>query len=169
MAAGSGSAAHRSIVVMGVSGSGKSTVGTALADAVGWQFVDADSLHSAEARTRMADGQPLTDSDRQPWLARVADVLRESKGVDLVLACSALKKHYRDELRRADPDVVFVYLRGTTDRITERLNARKGHFVTTELLISQMETLEEPEHALTVDIDHDIPTIVRTIRDRLGI
>lgn len=169
MTAAPGSPVYRSVVVMGVSGSGKSTVGAALADAVGWEFVDADSLHSREARESMADGVPLTDSDRQPWLSRIGDVLRDSKRVDLVLACSALKKRYRDELRRADPDIVFVYLRGTADRITQRLDARNEHFVTTELLASQMETLEEPEHALAIDIDGDVPTIVRTITDSLGI
>jgi len=136
---------------------------------MGWRFVDADSLHSTEARASMANGVALTDSDREPWLERIGAVLQDSKKVDLVLACSALRKQYRDELRRADPDVIFVYLRGTSDLIAERLDSRDGHFMTTELLASQVDTLEEPQHALTIDIDHDVATIVRMITDGLGI
>lgn len=159
------------IIVMGVSGSGKTTVGTALASELGWDFIDGDSFHSQESRHKIATGIPLTDDDREPWLARLSAVLAAPHRRDpgLVLACSALRKRYRDVLRRADPEAAFVYLAGATDLIAGRLCARSGHFAPAAILTSQMATLEEPEHALTVDIEPDVATIVATIRNELGV
>lgn len=156
---------------MGVSGSGKTSVGTALAKGLGWGFADADSFHSDESRANIAAGVPLTDQDRQPWLEGLGTVLAASRQGDrgLVLACSALKQRYRDLLRDSDPGVCFVYLRGTREMIAQRLEARSGHFAPASILTSQIATLEEPTDALIVDIHPEVPTIVRTIREGLGL
>jgi carbohydrate kinase (thermoresistant glucokinase family) len=134
------------IVVMGVSGSGKTTVGKALADRTGWNFLDADDLHSPEAVALMGTGVPLTDADRWPWLARVAEWIaeRRRRGEPGVIACSALKRAYRDLLRQADPDLRFAYLRATPDQIAERLARRERHFFPPALAAAQFADLEEP-------------------------
>ncbi|GMQ93540.1 MAG: gluconokinase [Acidimicrobiia bacterium] len=159
------------IIVMGVSGSGKTTVGRALAGELGWDFIDGDSFHSQESRASIAAGIPLTDQDREPWLARLNAIVATHKprARGLVLACSALKKRYRDVLRQADSEAAFVYLRGNADLIAKRLSARSGHFATPAILTSQMATLEEPDHALAIDIEPDVETIVGTIRIELGV
>jgi carbohydrate kinase (thermoresistant glucokinase family) len=134
------------LVVMGVSGSGKSTLGRRLADRTGWAFLDADDMHSPEAIERMAAGTPLTDEDRWPWLARVADWIAERRAAQEpgVVACSVLKRAYRDRLRAADPDLCFVYLSVTREQIAERLENRKGHFFPPVLVWAQFADLEEP-------------------------
>ncbi len=134
------------IVVMGVSGCGKTTVGKALADRTGWKFLDADDLHSPEAVAQMVMGVPLTDADRWPWLARVAEWIaaRRRLGEPGVIACSALKRAYRDRLRQADPDLRFAYLRATPDQIAERLARRERHFFPPALAAAQFSDLEEP-------------------------
>lgn len=143
------------IVVMGVSGSGKTTLGRSLADRTGWPFLDADDLHSAEAITRMAAGIPLTDADRWPWLDRVAAWIaaRREVGEPGVVACSALKRSYRDRLRKADPGLRLVYIRAEREQIAERLNRRTAHFFPPILAWAQFDDLEEPGP------DEDVVTI----------
>lgn len=149
------------VVVMGVSGSGKSTVGALLAIRLGVRFVDADALHPGENIAKMASGVPLDDDDRWPWLARVADeIAAHPEGV--VVACSALRVAYRDALRRDDAVVFFAHLAPPVDVLAERLGARPGHFMPPSLLRSQLETLEplEPgERGITLD-DSGSPTAI---------
>jgi gluconokinase len=157
------------IVLMGVSGAGKSTVGARLADLLGWPFHDGDALHSAEARARMHRGQALNDADRAPWLARLRALIEGclGRGESAVVACSALRQAYRAELN-VDPErVKFVYLRGTYETISARLARRHGHFMPPGLLRSQFETLEEPRDAMVVDIEAPPSAIAAEIRRRL--
>jgi carbohydrate kinase (thermoresistant glucokinase family) len=154
----------RRIVVMGVSGSGKSTVGVALAEAVGYQFVDGDSLHPAANVAKMTAGIALDDADRWPWLARVGQVLAGSPGI--VVACSALKREYRDAIRSEAPDAFFVELDGSRTLLGERLGNRAGHFMPASLLDSQLATLEplqSDEHGIRVGIDQPIDATVQEI------
>jgi gluconokinase len=145
------------IVVMGVSGSGKSTVGLALADALGRTFVDGDGLHSPANRAKMASGVPLTDEDRWPWLDSVAGVLAslDDQGNHPIVACSALRRAYRDRLRAATPGIVFVHLHGSPALLASRLGPRKHEYMPASLLASQLDTLEplqQDERGLVVDI-----------------
>jgi len=142
---GERSARANDILVMGVSGSGKSTIGEAIAKLLGLVFVDADTLHSVANVQKMAEGEPLTESDRLPWLASIAEEYRRHQGSGLVVACSALRKSYRDVIRSGSPSVVFIHLVGSKKMIAERMNAREGHFMSAELLQSQIETLEPLE------------------------
>ncbi|MBO9532930.1 MAG: AAA family ATPase [Solirubrobacteraceae bacterium] len=142
------------LVVIGPAGSGKSTVAAALADELGWRFEDADALHSPDALDKIAAGEPLTEADRAPWLARVADVIDGAldQAGSLVIACSALRRAYRDELRR--PAVEFIHLGVPEAQLAERLRTREAHFAGPEILASQLEIFEplEPhERGLTVD------------------
>ncbi|RKH55976.1 gluconokinase [Corallococcus llansteffanensis] len=159
------------VIVMGVSGTGKSTVGRALADRLGWSFVDADDLHSPENRQKMAAGTPLTDADRQPWLvllrARMEKAL--THGEDLVLAFSALKSAYRDRLSVDRERERWVYLHAPADVIQSRLRQRVGHFMPPVLLASQLGTLEPPEDALSVDVTPPPDVVVGRILDGLGL
>jgi carbohydrate kinase (thermoresistant glucokinase family) len=141
------------VVVMGVTGCGKSTVGAALGERMAWPFLDADDFHPEENVAKMASGTPLTDDDRWPWLDRVADVLRviEAKGGNAVLACSALKGVYRARLAGSG-DVRFVHLCGDQAVIAERLAVRKHKYMPASLLASQYATLEAPRDAVDVDI-----------------
>ena len=131
---------------MGVAGSGKSTIGEALASALGVGFVEGDAYHPPENVERMSKGIPLTDADRAGWLSALADRLREARdaGEGLVMACSALKRSYRDILRAGAPELQLIYLRGPRALIAERLGGRSGHFMPASLLDSQLATLEEP-------------------------
>lgn len=148
----------RAILIMGVSGSGKTVVGRLLATALGWTFRDADDLHPPENVARMRSGQPLTDADREPWLrslSAVVDAALASSGPGLVLACSALKRTYRNRLRAADPKVKLVHLTGPEPILRERISARVGHYMPASLLTSQLATLEPPEaseRALVIDV-----------------
>lgn len=147
---------------MGVSGSGKSTVGSALAQRLRVPFVDADSLHPPANVAKMTAGQPLNDDDRRPWLDRVGEWLADHRDGG-VASCSALKRGYRDLLRAHSPRVVFLYLSGSPGMIRARLAARPDHFMPAALLRSQFDTLEPlgaDESGVTVDIDHDVDTIV---------
>lgn len=143
-------------IVMGVSGSGKSTIGEGLAMRLGQPFVDADSLHPQANRDKMARGTPLDDADRQPWLEAIVATMdrHRASGESMVLACSALKHRYRDVLRGTHGDVRFVYLHAPRALLAERLGHRSGHFFDPTLLDSQLATLEEPsrEEALWVDV-----------------
>ncbi|WP_240930573.1 gluconokinase [Isoptericola sp. BMS4] len=148
----------RGIVVMGVAGCGKSTVGSLLAARLGLRFVDADDLHPPANVAKMSAGTPLTDDDRRPWLARVGDTLGTGAdaGARVVVACSALRRSYRDALRdRAGGDVAFVHLDGERDLLARRIAARPGHFMPPALLDSQLATLESlgrDETGLLVDV-----------------
>lgn len=147
------------IVMMGPCGCGKTTIGSALAARLDGAFIEGDDFHPASNRTKMQSGTPLTDGDRWPWLDRIADELRARHGAagTVVLACSALKRAYRDRLRRADPEIVFVLLNGSRDLLLSRLEARKDHFMPPDLLDSQLEALEPPkpdERALALDVAH---------------
>jgi carbohydrate kinase (thermoresistant glucokinase family) len=143
------------LVLMGVSGSGKSTVAGLLAGRLGWPFEEGDDLHPAANVAKMAAGRPLTDDDRRPWLALIRKWIdeREARGESGIVTCSALKRAYRDTLR--DDHVVFVYLHGSREQLLARLRARQGHFMPPALLDSQLDDLEAPaddERAIRVDI-----------------
>jgi gluconokinase len=159
------------IVVMGVAGSGKSTVGRLLARSLGWSFDDGDDFHSAANVAKMAAGTPLTEADRGPWLAalRARIVAALAANADAVVACSALRESHR-QLLRVDPGHVrLVYLRGDPRTIAARLLARTGHFMKEDMLASQLAALEEVRDALVVDIDPPPEEIVRQIRVALDL
>lgn len=159
------------IITMGVSGSGKTTIGRCLATVLGWPFYDGDDFHPQANVDKMAQGMPLTDADREPWLQamheHIATLIR--RGENAVLACSALKRAYRRQIVGTLKQVHFVYLRGSFDLIQSRLAARQGHFMPSDLLASQFDTLEEPEHAVTVDVTYTPAEIVEHIRQALAL
>ena len=160
-------------VVMGVSGSGKTTIAQGLADAEGWPLLEGDSFHPPENVAKMKSGTPLTDGDRMPWLRAIAAAIDadRARGESAVVACSALRRAYRDILIGDRKDVRLVYLKGSHALIAERMRARKGHFMPTALLDSQFQTLEEPspdENPITVGIDGSPEEIVGKIRESLG-
>ena len=162
------------LIVMGVSGSGKSTVAELLGKRLGWRFEDGDSFHPPSNVAKMAAGHPLTDEDRWPWLNAIADEIgRICKARDhVIIACSALKHAYRDVLLRGRNDVRFVFLKGTQELIADRLANRKGHFMPPGLLTSQFNTLEPPqasEHVITASIDESVEEIVDGIMRQLKI
>jgi gluconokinase len=161
-------AMSRIVVVMGVAGSGKTTVGTMLADAMRCAFLDADSLHTAANIAEMSRGIPLTDADRAPWLAAIHARLLDSffRGECLVVACSALKQAYRMVLAEGVP-ITWVYLKGPAALIQSRLQQRTGHYMQSAMLASQFDVLEEPSDALVVDISQPPATIVTQIIVRL--
>lgn len=164
--------APRAIVVMGVAGSGKTTVGGALADALGWRFVDADDFHPSANVEKMRAGVPLDDADRAPWLARLNALLRHAVARDapLVLACSALRARYRDRLRVRAERVAFVHLAGDFDTIAARLGARRDHYMPPALLKSQFDALEPPgTDALMIDVREPVDAIVAQVRRALGV
>jgi len=160
------------LIVMGVSGSGKSTIADALAKGLGWRFEDGDRFHPPGNVAKMSAGQPLTDEDRLPWLQAIADEIDRvcEAGEHAVIACSALKRTYRDILLHGRDDVRFVFLKGTQQLIAGRLATRKGHFMPPDLLASQFRTLEPPaagEHPITVSIDAPVTAIVDDIIHQL--
>jgi len=149
------------IVLMGVSGAGKTTVGQLLADKLSGLFVDGDDLHPQANVDKMKHGIALTDDDRWPWLDRVAQVIREHDGArPLIVACSALKRSYR---RRLGKDYHLIYLKGTSSKIARRLQDRDDHFMPVSLLESQFEALEEPDNALVLDLDQPPQEIAEKI------
>jgi gluconokinase len=161
------------LVVMGVSGSGKSTIADKLAERLRWTFEDGDRFHPASNVAKMSAGHPLTDEDRWPWLRAIADEIDRvcKEGQHVVIACSALKRAYRDILVHGRNDVRIVYLSGTQELIASRLALRKGHFMPPGLLASQFKTLEPPdqsEHPVTVSIDGSVDAIVDDIVRQLG-
>ena len=160
---------HR-IVVMGVAGCGKSTIGAALAERLGAEFLDGDSLHPQANIDKMASGTPLNDDDRAPWLAEIGKRFAASNSA-LVIACSALKRSYRDIIRSADPSVVFVHLHGTRELLNARMTARPGHFMPPSLLESQLTTLEplqDDEAGIVVDIATSVEDIVNDVNSALN-
>ncbi len=162
------------LVVMGVSGSGKSTIAEKLAERLNWAYEDGDKFHPASNVAKMSAGHPLTDEDRWPWLQAIADEIDLicKNGRHAVIACSALKRAYRDILVHGRNDVRMIYLNGTQQLIADRLARRKGHFMPAGLLTSQFKTLEPPdssENPVTVSIDASIDAIVDDIVDQLGL
>ena len=151
------------IVVMGVSGSGKSTVGAALAQRLRFPFADADDFHPPANIAKMTAGEALNDDDRHPWLEALGEWLHTQCAVGGVMSCSALKRRYRDQLRSHCPEVQFLHLSGTPETIGARQASRPGHFMPASLLLSQFETLEpleDDETGVTIDVDQSIDSII---------
>ena len=158
------------VVITGAAGAGKTTVGRAVAGALGWAFYDADDLHTPEHVAQMARGEPLTDAERQPWLARVRALIEAAAagGQDAVIACSALRDAYRRMLAEGIDDLRFVYLAADAALLRERLSRRVGHFAGVALLESQLATLEPPRDAIVVDASTPVPLLVEELRRRLN-
>jgi len=162
------------IVVMGVAGSGKTTIASGLAEKLGVPFVEGDSLHPIANVKKMANGIPLTDEDRWPWLAAIGERMEVERltGHGVVVSCSALKHAYRDCLRKeVHGKVHFILLDGSRELITDRMKKRKGHFMPPALLDSQFATLEKPtsdEHAVILDISHNVPTLLAEAAQSVG-
>jgi len=155
---------------MGPAGSGKTTVGELLAAQLGWEFADGDRFHSPANIEKMAHGVPLDDNDRIPWLDAIHEAMEQwsAQRRNVVLACSALKKSYRERLQTSS-GAKFVYLKGTCELLRERLHARKGHYATEQLLASQFADLEEPSDAITIDVAGSPKEIVAEIRKQLSL
>jgi gluconokinase len=156
------------VLMMGVAGAGKTTVGKLRAEQLGWEFVDGDSFQSAGNVERMQRGIPLSDGDRGPWLRGIHEAMVKwvGEGRNMVLACSALKRAYREQLE-VGPEMKVVYLRGSREVIAERMQLRQGHFASEGLLASQFAILEEPEVGVVVDVGRAPLEMVREIRRRL--
>lgn len=165
------SAAAMVILLMGVAGSGKTTIGLKLAEQLGWSFRDADDFHPPENVAKMSSGVPLTDRDREPWLAaiRAHIALALAHGESAIVTCSALKEKYRDAAIPDRDRVKVVHLTGSFKLLLERMNSRQGHFMKPQMLESQFATLEPPAHALTVDVARTPEEIVAEIRRALGV
>ncbi|MEK7440524.1 MAG: gluconokinase [Chloroflexota bacterium] len=155
------------IIIMGVSGVGKTTIGMALAKDLGWRFADADEFHPRANLEKMSRGVPLNDEDRAPWLEAIRDYMieRMNKGESGVVTCSALKQKYRDVLQ-VNEQVKFVYLKGDYDLILKRMQSRQ-HFMKPEMLKSQFEALEEPNGAMVVDVEKEVGEIVEMVKREL--
>lgn len=163
---------RRRLVVMGVSGCGKSEIGRRLAERLGYEYVEGDDYHPKENIAKMAAGTPLDDNDRQGWLMSLQRLLRSASNNNqgLVLTCSALKRRYRDILRAGDPELVFVHLYGERDLIAERMRQRHGHFMPPKLIDSQFNALEplaKDESGFVVDIRHTPDALVDEVVRRL--
>ncbi|MCX7370134.1 MAG: gluconokinase [Alphaproteobacteria bacterium] len=161
------------IIVMGVSGSGKSTIGALLAEALGWPFADADGFHPAANVAKMAAGRPLTDEDRWPWLDAIAAHIGASRtaGQPVVVACSALRRAYRERLRAGHGDLIFLHLAGAPEVIATRQAARQGHFMPPSLMASQFATLEDPAaeaDAVTVSVSASPHEVVAAALEQLA-
>jgi len=154
------------VIVMGVSGSGKTTIGQALAAGLGWRYLDADDYHPAANVAKMAAGTPLQDEDRWPWLEKINLVLKQQK--DAVLGCSALKEAYRQRLGAGLKDFRIVYLRGSFELLGKRAAERKHRFMPASLLKSQFEALEPPRGAIEIDVAQPVEACVAAIRAALA-
>ena len=173
MASDGSSAALVAVIVMGVSGAGKSTIAEALARRLHWRYEDGDTFHPASNVAKMKAGHPLSDDDRWPWLRAIADEIDRlgRVGERAVIACSALRRAYRDVLVHGRRDVRIVFLSGTQPLVARRLAGRKGHFMPPDLLASQFRTLEPPsddEHPITISIEATVDAIVDTIVQHLS-
>lgn len=159
------------VILMGVSGAGKTAVGEILAQRLGWSFHDGDDLHPEPNIRKMSAGEPLTDADRRPWLESIRTLVdeHERSGRDAVVTCSALKESYRRRLLAGTRDTRLVYLRGTPALIEQRLRRRRGHFFDPRLLASQFAALEEPEAAVVVDVDADLSAVVAAVQSALAL
>ena len=161
------------VLLMGPAGSGKTTVGKLLADQLSWEFADGDDFHPPANIEKMSQGIPLTDEDRLPWLQSIRDAMRQwqAQGKSVVVACSALKRNYRDLLGIGSnaKAIKLVYLKGTYDLLLERLHSRTGHYMKEQMLTSQLADLEEPTDTLTIDISNTPEKIVSEIRKHLGL
>jgi gluconokinase len=159
------------IIVMGVSGVGKTTIGKALAGELGWRFLEGDDLHPAANVAKMAAGVPLTDEDRAPWLEQLRGLISQAleQGENVVLACSALRRSYRQRLAVDPARVRWVYLTAPAEVIADRLRRRTGHFMPPSLLESQLAALEAPDDALVVDVTPGPAEVVGFIRAGLGL
>ena len=171
---GQAAAMTDTVVVMGVSGVGKTSVAAELAEATGWTLAEGDDFHTQVNRDKMAAGRPLDDEDRWPWLRRVADWIgeREAAGESAVITCSALRRSYRDLLRAGHPSVRFVHLLAPASLIEDRIGARTGHYMPAALLESQLRTLEplaDDEPGVAVDTAADPRSVARNALDQLGI
>ena len=161
------------VILFGVSGAGKTTVGKLLARELGWRFIEADDFHPAANIEKMRSGHPLTDKDRWPWLEQLRQQIERSfsAGENAVLACSALKRAYRDRLRVSD-EVKFVFLSGDYALVEKQLRSRHGHFMNAALLQSQFDDLEEPkadENVLTIELGRTPEEIVESIKAKLNL
>jgi gluconokinase len=159
------------VVLFGVAGSGKTTIGHLLAEELGWNFYDADEFHPASNLEKMGQGIALTDADRWPWLETLRELLKEriARKENLILACSALKEEYRDYLQISD-EIKWIFLKGEYGLVADRFEQRRGHFMNSDLLRSQFETLEEPKRdALVVDVDATPERILQIIRRQLQV
>lgn len=159
------------IVLMGVSGCGKTRIGEALSQKLGWPFYDGDDYHPQANIDKMSQGIPLNDDDRQPWLEELHKIIREhlDRGVNLIVSCSALKAKYRETLRGDLQNVRFVHLAGSAELIYERLLQRNGHFMKADMLNSQFSDLEIPQDALSVSIDQPVNKVVAEIVEKLNL
>jgi gluconokinase len=159
------------VVLMGVSGSGKTAVGELLARALGWPYIDADDYHPPANVEKMRSGHPLTDADRWPWLDRLNELMlaQDAKGQSAVVGCSALKQAYRDRLAKGLTDVRWVHLKGGFELIMTRLQTRTHRYMPASLLQSQFDTLETPQDALTIDISDPPEVLAGRIRAGLGL
>lgn len=156
-------------IIMGVSGSGKTTIGILLAKALHIPFFDGDDFHSKENVAKMASGHPLTDADRQGWLNRLNELAKENIQKGAVIVCSALKESYREVLSSAiESRVTWIFLKGSFKLISDRLHQRKGHFMPSKLLQSQFNTLQVPDNALTINVAPKPEIIVEEILARIG-
>jgi len=158
------------VIIMGTTGAGKTTIGTMLATQLNWQFADADTFHPPANIEKMSRGIPLTDADRAPWLEAMRKAILEwiAAGKNVVLACSALKRAYREDLR-VSPEVKIIYLKGNYALFAERIRHRHGHFAGEQILAGQFADLEEPEDAITIDAALPPQQIVAEIRKQLGL
>ncbi len=152
-------------LIMGVSGSGKTTIGKALSQELGYTFYDADDFHPPENIAKMSQGIPLKDSDRIPWLNAIKTVINEHQQLqkDAIITCSALKQSYRDLLQENIRDIIWIYLQGNYESILKRLQEREEHFMKENMLLSQFQTLEELENAVIIDINLTVSEIVKEI------
>jgi carbohydrate kinase (thermoresistant glucokinase family) len=159
------------VIVMGVAGSGKTTVGSRLAGDLGWAFYDADDFHSDESVRKMASAIPLNDDDRRPWMEGLCALIARcaAQEQDAVMACSALKEAYRGRLSSAGAEVVFVYLKADPRLVRSRMAARRGHYMPLRLVESQFETLEEPKEAIVIPAEGSPAQMVQSIRGKLRI
>ncbi len=160
----------RALVVMGVSGSGKSAAGCALAQRLGWRFIDGDDFHPPANVAKMRAGTPLNDQDRAPWLARLNAILRHSlaKGESIVIACSALKENYRSQLGERIPGLLVAHLRGSEELIAARIAERRHRYMPASLLRSQFETLEPPALGWEIDISASLDDVVEALIEKVA-